>query len=340
MKQSAIAKFWSAQEQLIIRLLLCGVLMSSFAPMTSIAEPSGEDDISNGVLLAARKEGVKSQLKSQTSQSKAAAAYVTMVVATDGAIVFDRPNQDANVMTQLPYGKKVRVSRGSTRGGEDRFRRIRVGSKSGYILEIDVAPENSISEADINTGKKQVAKNAKKKRDSQRERKRPKEPFYFTRYVGLTGGFADFKESINGVDAVNNNLLIYGLKITGPEVLFSGPTVDLNILLHYGAPEYYEKLSKIKPTGFILFTDALFVLPVLNRENGMIYVEAGPLLVYSSFKVLNGTRVMDLTSVNLGASFAAGAGFRVEKVAVRLEGKYLVEKQSYKAVQLSLQTEF
>ncbi len=305
-----------------------------------IADPIAVEGISSGVRLAARKEGVKSQLKSQTKGQSKAAAYITMVIATDGAIVFDRPNQDANVMTQLPYGKKVRVSRGSTRGGEDRFRRIKVGSKSGYILEIDVAPESAINEAEISTGKKQVAKNAKNKRDSQRERKRPKEPFYFTRYVGLTGGFADFKESISGVDAVSNNFLVYGLKITGPEVVFSGPVVDLNILLHYGAPEYYEKLSKIKPTGFVLFTDALFVLPVLNRENGAVYVEAGPLLVYSSFKVLNGTRVMDLTSVNLGASFAAGAGFRVEKVALRLEGKYMIEKQSYKAVQLSLQTEF
>jgi hypothetical protein len=133
---------------------------------------------------------------------------------------------------------------------------------------------------------------------------------------------------------------VYGLKISGPDVLFNGPVMDINLLLHYGAPSYYGPISATQANGFVLFTDAMFVLPLFQRDDGMVFISAGPLLVLSKFGVLNTGRLMDLDSINAGIDGAIGGAVRIEKIALRVEAKYYLEKQSYKAFLASIQTQF
>lgn len=185
--------------------------------------------------------------------------------------------------------------------------------------------------------------NDKNERSDKKKKKRkqsPKQsPLYFTRSVGASVGYTFFRENINGIDA-KEGLLTYGLKITGPDVFFDGPVMDINIVLHYGAPSYYGQFSSTKPSGFVLWSDALLLIPFSQKRNSMIHFGVGPLLVLSNFKVTNSDRPMDLTALNLGLSFSLGGGVRIDKVIVRLEGKYFLEKKSYQGILTSLQTEF
>lgn len=294
----------------------------------------------------------KKRKPAQTAPAKRSSG-VGAVVKTDGALVYAQPDFDAEVLTNLKRGQRVLVSRGVT-GEYAKFHRVRVGKTLGYIADIDVTVDGGSGGAASPTGSS-TSKNAKNKkskdaakvaREKEKEReknkdKKPKDrmPIYFTRYVGLLIGQTAFKEGIHGVDA-NENLLTYGVKVTGPDVLISGPVLDFNVALHYGAPDYYTKLSAIKPSGFVLWTDLLLLMPIVNNDNWMITFGLGPLFVLSNFKVFNQDRPMDLTALNVGASFSLGAAVRFEKMAVRLEGKYHVEKQSYRGLLAAVQTEF
>lgn len=274
----------------------------------------------------------------QKTRARKAVSGVAATVRTDGAMVYKQPDFDAEVLGTLRAGQRVLVSRGVT-GQYAKFHKVKVGKTIGYIADIDVA----VVGGGLSSGAKKTAKNEGKtaKDESKESDKEPRDrmPIYFTRYVGLLLGQTSFKEDISGVDA-NESLLTYGVKVTGPDVLIEGPILDFNVLLHYGAPEYYSKLSATKPSGFILWSDLLLLIPFVQHDNWMVTAAAGPLLVLSNFKVTNNDRPMDLTALNVGVSFSLGAAVRFERMAVRLESKYQIEKKSYTSLLASVQSEF
>ena len=231
--------------------------------------------------------------------------------------------------SRLPSNKSKSKSSSREPDGE-------LGASSGKSAE--KSSEKS-DEKSIDKSRTKRNGNDRKKERSDRKKKRKQVPLYFTRSVGASLGYTLFREGINGVDA-KEGLLTYGLKVTGPDVFFDGPVMDINIVLHYGAPGYYGQFSSTKPSGFVLWSDALLLIPFSQKQNSMIYLGAGPLLVLSNFKVTNSNRPMDLTALNLGLSFSLGGGVRFGNVTVRLEGKYFLEKKSYQGILTSLQTEF
>ncbi|RYZ68870.1 MAG: SH3 domain-containing protein, partial [Proteobacteria bacterium] len=204
---------------------------------------------------------------------------VSAVIRTDGAMVYAKPDFDAEVLTTLNQGQKVRVSQGTT-GAVVKFHKVRVGPVLGYVAEIDVQVEGGIKKRDhkrgAGKGNKKSAKsdsktNPKSKgnaRDRARaemaeaNKKREKLPFAFTRYVGLFVGVAGYEEEVGG-SKEKDSLLIYGLKLTGPGILFEGPILDLNLMLHYGAPKAYTDISSVKPSGYLIMADSLLLLPML-----------------------------------------------------------------------------
>ena len=264
------------------------------------------------------------------------------VVATDGAIVYDKPDQDANVITMLPQGQKVQVSRGTTNGPIP-FHKIRVGQKIGYIADIDITTEEAaVAQTAIQKKKsKPVKKDKNGKPVAEKKPKKPKkrEPMLFTKFAGFLFGQSQYKEGIVGVDA-STTLPIYGIKITGPDVIMKGPITDFSLWIHYGAPSYYGPLSGNTPSGYLIFTDWLLLVPIYHGFNSMVYGELGPLLVYSNFNVFNAGHTETLSQINFGGSLLLGWGIRVDDFAFRLEGKYMFEKQNYGAIQLAVQTGF
>lgn len=251
-------------------------------------------------------------------------------------MVYSRPDFDADVLANLRRGDRVRVSSG-TLGEYAKFHKVAAGAVIGWIADIDVQVDGAAKKRDHKRGAKKTAK---------APREREKKPFvdeslpiFFTKYIGVLVGISEFEESISGVDA-HETLLVYGLKFTGPDILLTGPVIDFNLALHYGAPGYYTPLSSTKPSGFILQTDALLLYPFFNRDKAMITFGLGPLLKFSTFSVTSGGDIKSLSQLDLGASFALSGAVKVGKIALRLEGKYLLEKHHEKMVQFALQQQF
>jgi hypothetical protein len=295
----------------------------------------------------------------KTARGKARDNGVGASVLTDGAMVYTKPDFDADVLTKLKKGQRVRVSRG-VRGEYAKFHKVRAGSVLGWIAEIDVkvdgaprraeaARERQANEPRERTSKRaQAEAEAKAKAKDKREAESPREkkpfmdeslPIFFTKYVGVLAGASEFVESVSGVDS-HETLLVYGLKVTGPDVLLTGPVMDFNIALHYGAPSYYDSLSSTKPGGFVLMSDALLLYPFFNRDKAMITFGLGPLLKFSNFSVTSGGDAKSLTELDAGVSLALGGAVKFGKIAVRLEGKYMLEKHQEKLFQLAVQQQF
>ncbi len=264
-------------------------------------------------------------------------------VQTESAMIYSDPDFDASVLTYLPQGKKVRVSK-RIYGNYFRFYKVKItDGQFGYIATIDVSLENGAKDEDetrVHVKKKKKNHSKKRKKDSEEDEDRnSKKPILATRYVGALFGMTQFKESISGIDS-SDNLLMYGLKLTGPDLLIDGPVMDINLAFHYGAPTYYNNLSSTPPSGFVGFIDTLLIFPIGLGENTQFYLAAGPMLVWSNFTVTTVGTQLHLSELNFGGSFAAGYAVRVGHFSVRLEGKLMQEKQQQRGLQLGIQSEF
>ena len=249
-------------------------------------------------------------------------------------MVYSRPDFDAGVLGNLRLGDRVRVSSG-TLGDDAKFHKVAAGAIVGWIAEIDIQVDGATKKRDHRRGAKKDGRSQKKKKPFVDE----SQPIFFTKYVGVLVGFTELLESISGVDS-RETLLVYGFKLTGPDILLTGPVMDFNLALHYGAPSYYNKLSSTKPSGFLIQSDALFLYPFFNRDRAMVTFGAGPLLKFSSFNVTSGGDLKSLSELDVGLSVALAGAVKVGKLALRLEGKYLVEKHQEKLLQFAVQQQF
>lgn len=262
------------------------------------------------------------------------------VVVTPGAQVYEKPDLDAPVIAVVSEGVRLPISKG-TRGEYAKFHRTRVKGKIGWIITIDVKPDHVaakvLSEKRAEAMKPGPFANDPKENGEPKEGS--KEPFAFSRSVNFAIGMADYKEEIAG-QTRTANVLTYGLKIVGPDVLLTGPVMDINIMMHYGAPEYYNALSSVKPSGFLLWTDANFLFPVRMREDHMIAVGAGPMLILSNMQASQGEQNYSMMGLNIGATVEVVAGARLGDFTLFVDGKYIFEKKIYRQVTMSIGTAF
>ncbi len=264
-----------------------------------------------------------------------------MIVKTDSAIVFSRPDMDSDSIAYLSAGDAIRVSRRIYGGpAGHRFYRIALpNGKFGYIATIDVGAGRSAkaSKAAKSRGEKPGPKNLERL-ERARLRRELSKPMMFNTWFGLFLGQMRFKEKVPGVKA-EDDLLVYGFKVTGPDVLLSGPLMDMNFTLYFGAPRYYRSISRVKPSGVLFATDALLLMPFGMGQDSALYLGLGPWLKYSSFKYVSPSGALATPSkFGLGASLAVGGAYRVGPVSARLEGKYIFERVTHQVIQLSVQT--
>jgi hypothetical protein len=240
-------------------------------------------------------------------------------VATDGAMVYAKPSFDAKVISYLRKGNKVIVSK-KIQGA---FRRISVKKGTiGFISETDVIVKPS-------------AKDAKHAKRNHRQK-----PVSETRFVGIVGGVVNYKESIGSEEPASNEP-IYGMRISGPNLLMSGPMIwELNLLMHMGAPKYYNGVSDITPSGFFMLMDMPMLVPIMDHMNSMGYIGLGPHLDYSHFNVIYQKVAYNLEELRIGAVFVLGGGFRMGSIMTRLDYKYYWDSEKYSALQLGILTEF
>lgn len=265
-------------------------------------------------------------------------------VKTDNALVYEQPDFDAATLMYLPVGRKIRVSKNSF-GSYFKFYRVKVSqTKIGYITTIDVIPENGAPGEKVSSARdgKSLKKKKRQKQasaKSQSGKYPPVKAFILTKYMGIYVGNLKYQETILGVDA-SETLLVYGIKLTGPHTLISLPT-DFNLLIHYGAPSYYDTFSTNKSSGFAMLVDWLALFPFLDTQNGSFYLGLGPLLDYSSFQFGTTTGISSSSELTLGLSAEIGYGIKLgTNWAIRAEYKLMWERANYNSYGIAVQNRF
>lgn len=271
--------------------------------------------------------------------TKAASSRHSVVVAPE-TMVYEKPDLDSKPFAILPQGTRIPVSKG-TRGEFQKFYRTRFQGKLGWVLTIDVRPEAEVRKAIAKAKGKKTKKGpfAAENEAEENQDGGGKKTYVFSQSASMVFGLVDFQEDIEGVGR-QESLTVYGFKITGPDVFIQGPIVDLNFLLHYGAPTYYDNLSSTKPSGFVVWVDALLVMPLRMREDYLISAAAGPVLTLSSIQTSQGLSAVDSFDARVGAALSLTAGMRFDEIATRIDARYVIEGKSYPQFLFSLGTVF
>ncbi len=263
--------------------------------------------------------------------------------------VYEAPNFDAPVKVFLSKGKKIRYlpKRYKGPGGFGFFYKITLRrGEYGYIVEDDI----DISKAKTSKKKSNDSNNSNKKSFSFLEGNPFSKPsfseeenmdfdssIYLSRYIGLTYNSINYSEIINHQKRSTFSQF-YGLKLSGPEVLIGAP-LDLNLMTLFSPPRSYRYFTT-KATGFTLIADLIFMLPMAEWNNFMIYYGIGPLLTYTRYNLVphGNQKKGRYEEIRLGASFPLGLAFRFKhKFLLKAEVKYYAESQKYLGFQLGLQ---
>ncbi len=256
------------------------------------------------------------------------------IVQVDGAAVYKVPNFDSPIIAYLNKGKKIRASKKKYPGigGLGSFYKVRLKKKKyGYVTDVDLFPSNK-KNTDQNGGGNIFVPTGGDDHSGQAMGGSGR-AIFLKRYIGLSYNLVNYKEEIAKTE-YTESIGFFGLKVSGPGALFVDLPLELNILGFFGSPTYYTDLFN-EASGFIIIADVLYTLPLIAKENYMLYVGVGPSIRYSSqqveaTKLSNSTSTpFDIQFANLGGALAAGFAFQLgESFAIKAEGKYMMDEQS------------
>ncbi len=261
-------------------------------------------------------------------------------VILDGAMVYEQSDFDSKVLAYLPAGRFFSIS-SRTYGP---FYKIEFDKGSvGWISDVDIKPSKSSGGRNVaNDGA--AKKGGKSAPEDNTEVPEVRQRFEDAKYIG--GGLlsAKFAEKTLG-DVFEENMLFYGVKLSGPGVLLPGGEMDFNILYHSGAPKPYAKYSGWQTKGMIILLDALFIQQTSLGRNLLVYYGLGPLLhinkyeVYIKNALTDAKEFIDINDVRIGTAFAVGIGFRLKSLALKFEGKYNYDRAPYSGLGFAMQFE-
>lgn len=268
-------------------------------------------------------------------------------VVIDGAAIYQEPNFDSSVIDYVGYQANVVVSKRAYAGagGLGLFHRIRHNGKIGYITDTDIRVSKSSDAAEPAAPATPQPKSRSKAWEPEEEKFLGKAPLYLTRFLG--GGLAqvNFSEKFSG-RKYSDNMLMYGLRMTGPGTLFNGPPLDFNLWFSLDQPAYLSKFSNSSPTGFLLFGDVMAMLPMVDVNNWIVSYGLGLMYTFTKYRVpvrsaaTGVTRDVDSLEFRIGASTGIGVGRRFGKYLARFDAKYYIEKTSYLGLLASFQMEY
>jgi len=243
------------------------------------------------------------------------------MVVTEGAIVYRKADFDAPVIGYFQRGRKVAIS--TKRFGA--FYRVKFKQGlMGYISDVDVAFDGK--------GKMPELKRDPKNPDKEIRAAKPKKsPPWQATAIGPVVGMIQYTELISQSE-LSSKITGFGVQLSMPFTLLDGPfSLETTFLYHSGAPSYYEQVSSTAPTGTIMFLDSVLTFPLSNFDGiaGAISVGAGPLINQSAIEATIGGQAKDLKETKLGISVIGGASYRLNRLILKAEAKYFVEKASY-----------
>jgi hypothetical protein len=277
------------------------------------------------------------QRKAPAPQKKKSAGWVKGVVYNDGAAVYKSPDFDSAVLDYLDVNTPVFVSKRATRGlgGMGLFHLVRYGKKRGYIADTDVKVSKSAVMVDQPSRKKSPSKMWEK----EEEEALGDSPLYFRRYLGGALANVQFAEKFSG-RRLSDDMLMYGMRMMGPGVLFDGPPLDFNFWFTLSKPGYHRKFSSGESTGYMLFGDVAFMLPFIDTKNWLATYGLGVMWVYTSYRIPVKGDTFDSQEFRIGLDVTAGVGRKFGKYMLRGDAKYYIEKTQYLGYMLSFMGEY
>ncbi|HMN70117.1 MAG TPA: hypothetical protein PKC28_16380, partial [Bdellovibrionales bacterium] len=233
-------------------------------------------------------------------------------VYTDGASVYEGPDFDSRVITYLNFKTKVKASKKAYRGvgGMGLFHMIRYGGgKQGYVPDTDIRVSGGGAGETVR-GEDKPKKSMSKAWEAEEKEAKGEQPLYFTRYLGGAFAMVNFTEKFSG-KKYSDQMMMYGLRMTGPGTLFDGPPLDFNLWFSHEQPAYYEKFADKKTTGFLLFGDVMAMLPLIDMGSTIFNYGLGVMWTYTRYRVPVGGYSFDSQEFRVGAAVGAGLGQRL-----------------------------
>ncbi len=298
--------------------------------------------LSAGVLMISDVPPAQAQVRRQTRsrtrrpvRRRDTGQDATVVV--DGSAVYEAPNFDSPVKEYLDRGKRIRISKRIYKGagGLGAFYKVRLRPRIyGYITDVDISIDGR-SGVEVTESAEDIAGDPTRiQPDIAREDEETRGnggTFYLTRFLGLSYSTYNYTEKLNNSKQSANTPLI-GVKMTGPGTYMGGLPIDYELMFTTSAPDFYNKIAS-SASGMMLIGHARATFPLIEQRRYYFYYGFGPVLRYSKFdvKLKNQTGpAVDSQEIALGLDLAAGLALQVTpKVAVRFEGAYVYENETY-----------
>ena len=135
-------------------------------------------------------------------------------------------------------------------------------------------------------------------------------------------------------------LFSFGLKVSTPELFSFAPFLaDFNFGIAPTVPNYVASGADTA-TGYVFTTDAAILFPLTESKEFIVYAGGGPFLAYEYYRVLRSKSIKEYNDFVFGLSALIGVGYRVERILIRLDGKFYAQRTYYPGVTLSIQHEF
>jgi hypothetical protein len=269
------------------------------------------------------------------------AGWVKATVITDGAAVYQTPNFDSAVQEYLSYQTQVLVSKNAYVGvgGLGLFHKVQAKGRSGFVADTDIRVTKVARERNEEETSAKANKSSSKAWEKEEEEALGKAPLYFTRYLGAALAMVNFTEKFSG-QKLSDDMLMYGLRMSGPGTLFDGPPLDVNVWFSMQKPGYYSRFSNGSPTGFMMFGDVMIQLPFIDAKRTLVTYGLGAMWTYTRYSVPVKNVTFDSQEFRMGAVAGVGLGQKFGKFMLRGDVKYYYEKAQYFGYLGSFQMEY
>lgn len=138
----------------------------------------------------------------------------------------------------------------------------------------------------------------------------------------------------------SSNELVYGLKLTGTNLLFRNFWVDVGVNFHFGAPSLFDDFAT-NTSGFFMLVDLTMPFVLSRSRTSYFYGGLGPMLNIAFFDFTLGGVDESSQKIRLGGVGTLGLAYDLSSNwAFKVEGKYFFESSSYWGALAGLQKRF
>lgn len=255
-------------------------------------------------------------------------------ITSASAPVFANPSFDSEILTELPRGTQVEISRRKF----DVFHRVRLpDGKLGFLPDSEfLNPELQQKRRDDLQDSENGAPASRPIFDPKQEANKQRPP------SGMWGGqFAmlRYRESTLGLRPTAEVPML-GFRRTS--VGFFGGTADWSLLYAWAPPSYYQQATGQKASGFLILTDYQQLFESIQSATLRSYLGMGPLLRLNNYQLstssdgATATNAYTARDVVLGWVVSAGIEQKWNRVSLRGELKYHMELLHYWGLSFSL----